>query len=150
MSFQFLSLNLTKNILTLKRPRYTFMSAIHRGRLHSAIARFSAFSASNSGPGNIHRWQGVYGVPKRLKTARRKARRYNHFYPLQGKLPVPKEHCFAAKVFSTWCPIRASKGEDRLFGAAARSYIYQTTVPRAPKQCQSDRSGRRFNSCVLI
>jgi hypothetical protein len=95
------ALNCTKKMLTLKRPRYTFMSAIHRGRLHSAIERFSAFSASNFGPEDIHRWQGVYGVPQRLKTARRKARRCSHFYPLQGKLPVPKEHCFAAKVFST-------------------------------------------------
>ena len=66
-SFRFLTVNSAKNLLTLKRPRCTFMSAIHRGRLHSAIARFSAFSASKSGPGHIRRWQGVYGVPKRLK-----------------------------------------------------------------------------------
>ena len=75
------------------------MSAIHRGRLHSAIARYSAFSASKSGPELIHRWQGVFRGSDEAETAKRKARRGNHFYPSQGKLPVPAEHCFAAKVF---------------------------------------------------
>ena len=75
------------------------MSAIHRGRLLSAISCFSAFSASNSGPADIHRWQGVFRASKWAEIARRKARHSSHFYPSQGKLPVPNEHCFAAKVF---------------------------------------------------
>ncbi len=33
-----------KKLLTTRRSGYTFMSAIHKGRLHSAIARFSVVS----------------------------------------------------------------------------------------------------------
>jgi hypothetical protein len=58
----------------------------------------------------------VFWGSREAETAKRKARCSSHFYPLQGKLPVPSGHCFAAKVFELDAQFVRLKGEQAVLG----------------------------------
>ena len=77
-------------MLTLNRPRYTFMSAIHRSQLLSAIcALVCKLRLTLGNPVFCTRWQGVFVAPDEVDSAKRSVRRSIVFYLLQASLPVP-------------------------------------------------------------
>jgi hypothetical protein len=111
------------------------MSAIHRGRLQSATARFFAFSTSSLGPELINRWQGVFWGSMGAEIAKRKARHSSHFYPIQGKLPEPSGHCFSAKVFELDARFVRLKGEQAVWGSSSILFLANSRIAGAG-ECQ--------------
>jgi hypothetical protein len=119
-----------KKLLTHIQPRCTFRIAIRRGRLHSAIVRFSALSTSTSVPGIVQPECVCKGLVSRWKSPGAKSAGAVTSILYRATCLFASDAGLGRKFFELDARFVRLKGRTGCLGQLLDKYIYPIPVPR--------------------